>query len=237
MPSTPGADPGVDAFGRPSAPQSTAQGSLPILRPAIQQPQCRLGGGTPAGRVLTVQGFRSRGRPPHAEADSPRGESGQALLELALVAPILILLIMAIFQFAYVFQTQMGLANAVREAARRAAAAEDPTEAFVRVQLCGTDLAACNDGLLAENVQGFDGAWLKPANSVSIAFCTYPVTFSSGTVANYRVKIDVHYRNPVFFPLLAYATDLLDGSDDGRWELSESADMRLEHDISTVTPC
>ena len=47
------------------------------------------------------------------------GESGQALLELALVVPLLVLLVMAIFQFAYVLESQMGLTNAVREAARR----------------------------------------------------------------------------------------------------------------------
>jgi Flp pilus assembly protein TadG len=60
-----------------------------------------------------------RGRAPGATGD---GQSGQALLEFALIAPILILLVMAIFQFAYVLETQNGLTNAVREAARRGAA-------------------------------------------------------------------------------------------------------------------
>lgn len=172
-----------------------------------------------------------RGHPPGAARD---GQSGQALLELALVAPILILLVMAIFQFAYVFQTQMGLANAVREAARRAAAADQPDTVWVRAQLCGTDSSACDAGLLAANVPGFSQSRLTPANTVSVGFCTYLVS----SIPNYRVNISVTYLNPVFFPLLAYATDLMDGSGDGNWTLGESALMRLEHDLTPAPgPC
>lgn len=149
-------------------------------------------------------------------------ESGQGLVELALVAPILILLIMAIFQFAYVLQTQMGLANAVREAARRTAAATDATVPWVRQQLCGANPLACDAGLFADNVQGFD----ETEFSLSIVFCEYPVN----SVVNYRIAISVTYLNPVFFPLLAFATDMMDGVGDGKWELSESAQMRLEYD-------
>lgn len=43
---------------------------------------------------------RRRGRRPQPGAGSQR-ESGQALLELALIVPVLILIIMAVFQFAY----------------------------------------------------------------------------------------------------------------------------------------
>src|SRR5438034_9507461 len=97
-------------------------------------------------------------------------ESGQALLELALVTPILVLLVMAIFQFAFVIESQIGLTNAVREAARRAAATEpNATPVWsgpgslaecVQVQLCGDATPPCTGGLLEDNVQGFDGAQL-----------------------------------------------------------------------------
>jgi Flp pilus assembly protein TadG len=155
--------------------------------------------------------------------------SGQALVELALVVPILVLLMMAIFQFAFVIQTQMGLSNAVREAARRAAAADSLTTDWVRTQLCGSDTSSCDSGLLAANVQGFDDARLIPSNTVSIGLCTYDV---SG-IPNYRIDISVRYGNTVFFPMLAYATDEMDGTRDGLWEIGQSAQMRLEHDLSS----
>ena len=174
--------------------------------------------------------------PPPARARSDR-EGGQALLELALVVPILALLAMAIFQFAFVIESQMGLTNAVREAGRRVAATEPAgavdwsgTETtFVVQQLCGPTPGACSTGLLQANVQGFDESKLWPSNPV-VTFCTDSVA----GVPQYRVQIDVKYEHPVFFGLLAFATDLIDGSPNGFWDIGASAQMRMEHVDSTV---
>jgi hypothetical protein len=168
-------------------------------------------------------------------------ESGQALLELALVVPVLVLLVMAIFQFAFVIESQMGLTNAVREAARRAAATTTaaPTwtgsgtslESWIQGQLCGDTTPPCDGGLLPQNVQGFDGTrlWVDPP---SVTFCSYTV----GSTTNYRVTVEVRYKHPVFFGPLAFATDLVDGSQNGFWDLSASAEMRLENiDSATAT--
>lgn len=165
------------------------------------------------------------------------GESGQALLELALIVPILVLLVMAIFQFAYVLESQVGLTNAIREAGRRVAATEpvgvvDWTGAetdFVIDQLCGTTPGSCNSGLFADNVQGFNDSRLLPGNPV-VTFCTDTI----GTEAQYRVVIDVAYGHPVFFGPLAFATDLVDGTGDGNWEITASATMRMENIDDTV---
>jgi hypothetical protein len=165
------------------------------------------------------------------------GESGQALLELALITPILVILIMAIFQFAYVLETQIGLTNAIREAGRRVAATEPVgvvdwagTETdFVIRELCGTLLPNCSTGLLAENVQGFNETRLVGTDP-TVIFCTDTV---SGD-AQYRVRIDVHYGHPVFFGPLAFATDLIDGTGDGNWEIGASATMRMENIDDTV---
>ena len=75
--------------------------------------------------------FRHRGRSGPTAADGPDGaarrrQSGQALLELALVAPLLILLLAGLVQFALIFETQIGINNAMREAARRGAALTTP---------------------------------------------------------------------------------------------------------------
>lgn len=162
----------------------------------------------------------------------PSGESGQALLELALVVPLLILLVMAIFQFAFVLESQIGLTNAVREAARRAAATSNPTAAWVRAELCGTNLA-CDGGLLKENVQGFGPARL--VGTPVVAFCTYTVQGTT-TMTNYGVSVSVVYRHPVFFGPIGFATDLVDGSPDGDWTLSASAEMRLERGVPNPAP-
>ena len=165
-------------------------------------------------------------------------EQGQALLELALVVPILALLLMAIFQFALVVQTQVGLTNAVREAARRVAAIEadaDPTwmtwssmQSWVQAELCGPTNPPCDTGLLRQNVQAFDGSRLGPS-APAVSFCTYDVDLGGTPTAQYRVDISVVYRHPVYFGLLAYATDLVDGVGDGDWNLSAAATMRLEN--------
>jgi hypothetical protein len=161
-------------------------------------------------------------------------ESGQALLELALVVPIIVILALAIFQFAYVIESQMGLTNAVREAARRAAATDPNTTPvwtgsgslaeWTQAQLCGDATAPCTGGLLELNVQGFDGALLAP-DPPTVTICSYTAAGST----NYQIQATATYRHPLFFGLLAFATDYADGTQDGRWTLSSTAQMRLEN--------
>lgn len=176
-----------------------------------------------------------RGRAPGATGD---GQSGQALLEFALIAPILILLVMAIFQFAYVLETQNGLTNAVREAARRGAANSQiaPTwsagagtmQGFVIDQLCGDLIAPCDGGLLEQNVPAFNPTRL--VGDPTVTFCSYPA--AGGT--QYQVQVHVEYRHPLFFALMAFATDAMDGTPDGEWTLTATAQMRLENIDSTA---
>jgi hypothetical protein len=175
------------------------------------------------GRFDTLRTRRRRDR-----------ESGQALLELALVVPILVLIALAIFQFAFVIESQMGLTNAVREAARRVAATEpnaapDFTDGgvlddWVVKQLCGPSLSPCVGGLLEDNVQGFDAS--RMPTDPAVGFCQY----SAAGTTNYRVKVGVSYEHPLFFGILAFATDLVDGTPgNNAWDLSASAEMRLEN--------
>jgi len=168
-------------------------------------------------------------------------ESGQALLELALVTPVLVLLVMAIFQFAFVLETQMGLENAVREAARRVAAANPQSppvwriadganslEAWVDDQLCGDLTPPCDAGLLAQNVQAFESSRLPPGELPTVTFCSYPVTTASGTQTQYRVAVSLTYSHPLFFAPMAVFTDAIDNIPNNAWDLAASAQMRLE---------
>ena len=167
-----------------------------------------------------------------ATAPSQSRESGQALLELALITPILVLLLMTIFQFAYVIESQMGLTNAVREAARRVAAQTEPApnwaalQAFVQGELCGNP--ACTTGLLEENVPAFNSSLLA-TNPPAVSFCVYDVVGATGTINNYQVNVHVEYDHPLFFGPMAFATDAMDGVTDGEWTLTADAQMRLEY--------
>lgn len=164
-------------------------------------------------------------------------ESGQALLELALVTPVLVILIMAIFQFAMVLESQIGLQNAVREAARRAATAGTDNQnldvskwSWVAAQLDGTAGPPAVTGLLADNIQAYNAS----RRTVSGGFCTFQVD----GVTNYRVDVTVQYNHPVFFGLLSFATDVMDGSNDGNWTLAATTQMRVETPISgTIAAC
>ena len=192
--------------------------------------------------------MRRRKGPPQLARRRPE-EAGQALLELALVTPILVLLVMAIFQFAFVLESQIGLENAVREAARRVAAANPPPtapywtlsdgpnslEEWVDDQLCGDVIGTCDAGLLPQNVQGFDGSRLA-AVLPTVKFCSYPVAAASGTVTEYRVKVSLTYSHPLFFAPMAAFTDAIDGfPGNNAWDMSVSAEMRLEKIDPSVT--
>jgi hypothetical protein len=159
------------------------------------------------------------------------------LLELALVTPILVILVMAIFQFAYVMQSQVGLTNAVREAARRVATSTATVPSWTgsgsltewtEKQLCGDLAAPCGPGgLLAANVQGFDGTKLV-GDLPTVTFTCYLVD----SVPNYQVEITAHYEHPVFFGPITFATDLVDGTPgNGYWDLTATAQMRMEADF------
>ena len=185
--------------------------------------RARLARSSRTSRPMTTVGSTAR-----ASTGGVDRAHGQALAEFALVTPMLVLLIMAIVQFAFVLETQMGFTNAVREAARRAAADPSPTTSGVAAQL---------DALLAANIQGYEASRLWTASdgpeygaSPAVTFCSYSV--AGGPLDNYRVTIYVAYKNPVFFPLLSYATDFLDGKSNGTWDLAAEASMRIETDTA-----
>ena len=151
---------------------------------------------------------------------------------------------MAIFQFAYVIETQMGLTNAVREAARRAAATEDETptwlggagtvQGFVRAELCGDLAGDCDGGLLDENVPAYNKDRLA-TDPPNVSVCKYTVTKpDSTTITNYQIDVSITYGHPLFFSMLAFATDAIDGNPNGDWDMSVSAEMRMEFADDTV---
>jgi Flp pilus assembly protein TadG len=103
-----------------------------------------------------------------------RGESGQALVEFALVAPLLLVLVFAVVQFGLLYNNYLQVTDAARTAARQAAIAHTST--------AGITAARASAGGLDQtkfNVQ------VDPASS----------TWDSGTdvtaTATYPYQIDI----------------------------------------------
>ena len=101
-------------------------------------------------------------------------ESGQALVEFALVAPVLFLILFAIIQFGIAFMHSVALTDAVRAGARKAAVsrtAADPSAAATSAVLgAATDL---------------DASTLQPGVSVTPG--------ASGWVAGGSVTVSAQY--------------------------------------------
>jgi Flp pilus assembly protein TadG len=103
-----------------------------------------------------------------------RNEEGQAMVEFALVAPILFLILFAIVQFGIVFMNSVALTDAVRTGARKASVsrtAADPTGATQSAVLgAATDL---DQSTLASRITvATSGGWTQ-GGSVTVS-ATYP---------------------------------------------------------------
>ena len=109
---------------------------------------------------------------------STRSEDGQAMVEFALVAPILFLILFAIIQFGIVFMNSVALTDAVRTGARKASvsrASADPSGATQSAVLnAATDLDAST---LAGRIDISTSAGWTQGGSVTVT-ATYPYSIS-----------------------------------------------------------
>jgi Flp pilus assembly protein TadG len=157
------------------------------------------------------------------------GSRGQALVEFALVLVPLMFILGAIIQFAFVLGGQIGVTNAVREAARNAAAMETYTAALATtnghatyVQLTG------GTGLLSRNVQAYQVSQLVTSGSPITEVCYTTYTDPAGTT-QVKVKVEAYYRHRLFIPIVAGILDGLDGVNDGTLRVGASEEIRVEN--------
>ncbi len=73
-----------------------------------------------------------------------KNEKGQSLVEFALLIPILILILMAIVEFGFMFNTYITINNASREGARLGSLGGSDTEVALRVLEASPNLASEN---------------------------------------------------------------------------------------------
>jgi Flp pilus assembly protein TadG len=115
-----------------------------------------------------------------------RSEDGQAVVEFALVAPILLLLILGLVEFSRAWNTKQVLTDAAREALRSSVVANP---GFTYDALLGLiDQSLIRAGLDPENVDVSVEGW------------------RSGTGTPARIRIDYRYDFGFFAPAVGWAT-------------------------------
>lgn len=185
-----------------------------------------------------------RSRFPHpARSASPRGPrgGGQALVEFALVAPILFTLLLGVIQLGFLFGGQNALVNSVRETARYASTVRVVSASGAGMQCAGirTKLTSA----LNAELPGYQLARLQEGDfSGSPGIAQYSgIANPNGTYA-VAVTVSIAYQHPLFIPFIGVIFDAIDGTSDGFFTLRASETMRIENDalttdIGSVTPC
>ncbi len=155
-------------------------------------------------------------------------ETGQGLAEFALVATILLVIMLAIVQFGWIFSSQIGLTNAIREAARFAATNRtvDTTQADTNKTATETQLNA----ILPRNVNFYA---LSNLSSATATYCEYPDPSGRFSI---RVRVTVQYRHPIFIPLIAPILDGIDGVADNSLLVGAVEEMRVENSPPLTVP-
>jgi Flp pilus assembly protein TadG len=173
-------------------------------------------------RSGVVDQLSRRAWPRRERATRRSGQRGQALVELALVAPILLLLLMGLVQFAIIYERQIGITNAVREAARRAATWDTPDGATA----VGNAAAALTlVQTLLGNSQTHDGS----RDKLEVCYFTpaaYPVDASGNGQVMVRIRED--YRHPLFLPIITQILDGIDGVIDDSLLASTQSEFHVE---------
>jgi hypothetical protein len=201
---------------------------MPRLVPRLEQPPRTLGALDPhrargPGNVL--------GNCEESTADR-RGPLGQALVEFALVVPILVLVFAGAVQFGLIYERQIGIENAVRDGARRAATYEtvDATDAAVNGPFVWNEVFGAG-GLMLTNVQGYDSN-SPPVQAASVCYRT--VTSAAG-VSSVMVKVSLGYSHPLFLPIITQILDGFDGVNDDALRIDTSSEFQVENDPTIGT--
>ena len=160
------------------------------------------------------------------------------MAEFALILPLALLILFGIIQFGFLFASQIGMVNALRETARYAStslvsdlAVADGNADLVCDYLLGEGTYA---GVGALNkMPGYQVAFSRPA---TVTYESYEDPHAGD--ATYSVKLTVYaeYRHMLLVPLVNVILDGLDGSSDSRFRLGATEAMRVENPQLTTDP-
>jgi Flp pilus assembly protein TadG len=160
---------------------------------------------------------------------------GQALIEFALVLPVLALFLLSILQFGVLFSTQVGITNAVREAVRNASALPVATvsDATIAANSVYSRLTGTN-GLLARTGSSYlPGALVQSGNPrTQVCYYSYLDETSNWSI---MARVNVQYRHPLFIPVISSIIDGFDGANDQAYRIGVSEEVRVSNGILAST--
>lgn len=143
------------------------------------------------------------------------------------MAPVILLLLMGLVQFALIFETQIGIENAVREAARETAALDVPD---VTTAQTNATWALSRVQTLLGNVQNHN------SSNDTLEVCIYtPATYTQDPSNQNQVMVRIKetYKHPVFMPIVNLIIDPIDGVTDQSLHVSTSSTFRVESTQTT----
>ncbi|MBF8290933.1 MAG: hypothetical protein HW391_1901 [Chloroflexi bacterium] len=151
-----------------------------------------------------------------------RQEHGQSLAEFAIVAVPLLLLLLGIVQFALLYNAQIGLTNAVRDVAR-----------YGSTLVANQDgSAGTSAGLAASFLQTSLGTYITPYSAAAKGAGTqacYDDYVDSDGVNAARITVTAVYNHPLIVPLIGNIIDAFDGTSDGAYRITVTADLRVDN--------
>jgi Flp pilus assembly protein TadG len=160
---------------------------------------------------------------PQAASGKP-GRRGQALVETALVLPILLLILTGIMQFGILLSGQVALVNGVREAARFGSVLQTASAG------AATTDAAQVDTRLRSVLQGGMPAYQAARLTAStVCYVSYQNPGSNPPTWSVRITVSATYNHALFVPIIAQILDPIDGSFNGGFTLHASERFRVEN--------
>ena len=153
----------------------------------------------------------------------------------------LALILLSIIQLAFIFAAQIGITNAVREAARLAAVTT-PTITATQASGIGSNgsgvyqaLTNTSTGFLTRNVFAYSSGSLVTSGSPVTEVCYSTFTDAAGKFA-VKVKVEAYYRHPLFIPLVGAILDGIDGTSNDGFRVGATEEMRVENDELIANP-
>jgi Flp pilus assembly protein TadG len=147
--------------------------------------------------------------------------------EFALVAVPLLFLLLGILQFGIIYNAQVGLTNAIRDAARFGSGqtASDAASAGALATATYTKLASS----LPKYVSPYSASDLDATSQA----CVSQHADGAGSQPAF-VRVTAVYDHPLFVPLVAPIIDGLDGTADGAFRISVTTELRVDNAAETA---
>jgi Flp pilus assembly protein TadG len=163
-----------------------------------------------------------------------RLQSGQGILEFALVFPILVLILVSVLQFAFILGAQIGITNAVREAARAGSilVTSNPAQATTNGTWTYQQLT---NTLLPSYVQSYRSSSVVSSGTPRTEVCYTTYADPAGTT-QVNLKVEAQYSHPLFLPIISTILDGFDGTIDGGLRIGAAEEIRVENPSDAPAP-